>query len=416
MHILDELSWRGLVKDTSNLEELKTILNEPTTIYCGFDPSASSMHLGNFVPISVLMRLQQAGHRIVAVVGGATGMIGDPSGKSKERNLLDKETLESNTHAIRAQLSRFLDLSDHKKGVVLNNYDWLGNVSMIDYLRDYGKYFPINVMLAKDVVANRLEQGLSYTEFSYMMLQAIDFHYLYTHESCQVQFGGSDQWGNLTSGLELIRKATTKPRPAAVFTTPLITRSDGKKFGKSEDGALFLDASLTSPYTLYQYFYNVSDADAIRYLEIFSFLDQAAIATIAREHEASLGRRIGQKALAEQLVKTIHGEERLQEARQLSDVFFTGAFQTLTEQQLNQVFSKQMQTLDSSLFLEDILVTLCAASSKREAREFITNRSITVNGQVIDQVGQPLPLSLSLHGRYYVLRRGKKQYYCFTVQ
>jgi tyrosyl-tRNA synthetase len=199
-----------------------------------------------------------------------------------------------------------------------------------------------------------------------------------------------------------------------VFTTPLITRSDGKKFGKSEDGALFLDASLTSPYALYQYFYNVSDQDAIRYLEIFSFLDQEAIATIAREHEASLGQRIGQKALAEQLVKNMHGEESLREAQQLTDVFFTGAFQTLTEQQLNQVFAHQMQTLNQSLLLEDILVTLGAASSKREAREFIVNRSITVNGHIIDQIGQPLSLSISLHHRYFILRRGKKHYYCFT--
>jgi tyrosyl-tRNA synthetase len=342
-------------------------------------------------------------------------MIGDPSGKSKERNLLDKATLEKNTESIRRQLARFLNVDDPKKGQVMNNYDWLGKLSMIDYLREYGKYFPINVMLAKDVVANRLEQGLSYTEFSYMMLQAIDFHYLYNQEACQIQFGGSDQWGNLTSGLELIRKATSKPLPAAVFTTPLMTRSDGKKFGKSEEGALFLDASLTSPYTLYQYFYNVSDEDAIRYLEIFSFLNREAIAAIAREHQASLGRRIGQKALAEQLVTTIHGPDGLKEALQLSEVLFTGAFQTLTERQLTELFANQMQHLDATLCMEDIVVALGAASSKREAREFITNRSISVNGHVIDQLGQLLSPTLSLHQRYYVLRRGKKHYYCFTI-
>jgi tyrosyl-tRNA synthetase len=416
MNIVEELTWRGLIKDVSNHEELVSILSKPTTIYCGFDPSATSMHLGNYVPISVLMRLQRAGHRIIAVVGGATGMIGDPSGKSKERNLLDKETLMRNTDAIRAQLSRFLDVSDPQKGLVINNYDWLGRLSMIDYLRDYGKYFPINVMLAKDVVANRLEQGISYTEFSYMMLQSIDFYHLYTHQQCQIQFGGSDQWGNLTSGLELIRKATDKPLPAAVFTTPLITRSDGKKFGKSEDGALFLDATLTSPYTLYQYFYNVNDTDAIRYLEIFSFLDQQAIREIQTEHEAALGRRIGQKALAEQIVSLIHGPQGLEEAQRLTNVFFTGAFQTLSSAELLQLFSSSMITVDASLALEDVLVISKAASSKREAREFIQGSSITINGETITTLGIKIHELSPLHEHYYVLRRGKKLYYFIRVQ
>jgi len=213
-----------------HLDLNSNLLNTPTTIYCGFDPSAISMHLGNFVQISILMRLQRAGHRIIAVVGGATGMIGDPSGKSKERNLLNAASIEANTQAIKKQLERYLDFSDPKKGIVVNNFDWLGKLSMIDYLRDYGKYFPINYMLAKDVVANRLETGLSYTEFSYMMLQSIDFLHLYQQFQCRLQFGGSDQWGNLTSGLELIRKIGGMDAKAGVFTTPLITRSDGKKW------------------------------------------------------------------------------------------------------------------------------------------------------------------------------------------
>ena len=416
MNIVDELSWRGLIKDVSNHEELVSILAKPTTIYCGFDPSATSMHLGNYVPISVLMRLQRAGHRIIAVVGGATGMIGDPSGKSKERNLLDKETLQRNTDAIRAQLGRFLDVSDPQKGMVLNNYDWLGKLSMIDYLRDYGKYFPLNVMLSKDVVANRLEQGISYTEFSYMMLQSIDFYHLYTNQQCQIQFGGSDQWGNLISGLELIRKATDKPLPAAIFTTPLITRSDGKKFGKSEDGALFLDPTLTSPYTLYQYFFNVSDTDAIRYLEIFSFLNQQEIETIKREHEAALGRRIGQKALAEQLVTLIHGKEGLVEAQRLTDVFFTGAFQTLSAKELLQLFEQSMIEVEKTRPLEDVLVAIKAASSKREAREFIQGSSISINGEMVKSLGITLGELPALHDQYYVIRRGKKLYFFIRIQ
>jgi tyrosyl-tRNA synthetase len=416
MNIFHSLKLRGLVKDVSNLEEVEHILNQPTTVYCGFDPSAISMHLGNFVQISILMRLQQAGHRIIAVVGGATGMIGDPSGKSKERNLLNASTLKDNTQAIKKQLEKYLDFSHPSKGIVINNYDWLGHLSMIDYLRDFGKYFSVNYMLAKDVVANRLEAGLSYTEFSYMLLQSMDFLHLYQQQSCRLQFGGSDQWGNLTSGLELIRKVIGPDSKAGVFSTPLITRNDGKKFGKSEDGALFLDANLTSPYTIYQYFYNVTDEDAIQYLKVFTFVDLATIASIETEHQSQLGQRIAQKRLAESMVQTLHGEAAVLEAKMMSEVLFTGQFKSLKESQLLAVLGGLKQTVAFNTLLEDVLIQTKAASSKREAREFISGQSISINGEVVNQLTYILDPKLALFGKYFVLRRGKKLYVLIEIQ
>ncbi len=416
MNIFHDLQQRGLIKDVSNLEEVSNLLNTPTTIYCGFDPSAISMHLGNFVQISILMRLQSAGHRIIAVVGGATGMIGDPSGKSKERNLLNAASIEANTQAIKKQLERYLDFSDPKKGIVVNNFDWLGKLSMIDYLRDYGKYFPINYMLAKDVVANRLETGLSYTEFSYMMLQSIDFLHLYQQFQCRLQFGGSDQWGNLTSGLELIRKIGGMDAKAGVFTTPLITRSDGKKFGKSEDGALFLDASLTSPYNIYQYFYNVSDLDAIAYLKVFSFFDLPSIAQIEKDHQAALGQRIAQKRLAESVVTSLHSLAALNEAKMMSEVLFNGQFKSLSETQLLSVLGGLKVKLSQGTLLEDALIQSNLASSKREAREFIQGQSISINGETMNQLTYTLKKEQALFGKYIVLRRGKKLYVLIELQ
>jgi tyrosyl-tRNA synthetase len=416
MNALLDLKARGLLKDVSNLDEVTALLSQPTTIYSGFDPSAKSMHLGNFVQISILMRLQRAGHRIIAVVGGATGMIGDPSGKNKERNLLDGSILKANTESIHQQLEKYLDFSDPKRGLVLNNYDWLGKLSMVDYLRDYGKYFPVNYMLAKETVSSRLASGLSYTEFSYMLLQAIDFLYLFQHHGCRLQFGGSDQWGNLTSGLELIRKVTNPEEKVGVFTTPLITRSDGKKFGKSEDGALFLDPSLTSPYTLYQYFYNLADTDAIPYLKVLTFLDLPTIAKIEVDHQQALGQRIAQKRLAEEVVHILHGAEALNEAKMMSEVLFTGQFQSLSETQLLTILGGLKVTLKPGTLLEDALIQTHLATSKREAREFILGQSISLNGQVKNQLTDRMDANLALFQKYLILRRGKKHYVLVELQ
>ena len=410
-NIIEELNWRGLIQEYSNEEKMKELLSTKQTIYCGFDPSASSMHVGNFVMISILMRLQRAGHKVIAVVGGATGMIGDPSGKSKERNLHGKETLQKNTESIRAQLERFIDLTDPEKGAIVNNYDWLGNISFLDYLRDYGKYFPINYMLSKDIIASRLEAGISFTEFSYMTLQSVDFLTLHQKYGCNIQIGGNDQWGNLTAGLELIRKVEGNDVNVGVMTAHLLTRADGKKFGKSEDGALFLDPKLTSPYKLYQYFINTTDEDAIRYLKVFSFKSREEIIAIEKEHLANPGARIGQKALAADIVETIHGKEGLEEALKVTQAFFSGDVKNLTEEQIENVLGGgNVIELDSSLPLEDLLILIKAASSKREAREFIAGNSVLVNG---DKVNSNIEVSKenALFNKYTIIRRGKKNYF-----
>ncbi len=415
-NIIDDLNYRGLIKDYSNVDEVRELLSTPQTIYCGFDPSASSMHIGNFVMISILMRLQKAGHRIIAVVGGGTGMIGDPSGKSKERNLQTVEGVKKNTECIRQQLERFLDLSDPKKGILLNNYDWLSQISLLEYLRDYAKYFNVNYMLAKDIVASRLDAGISLTEFTYMTLQSIDFLKLHREYGVNIQIGGSDQWGNLTAGLDLIRKLDGSEEKVGCMTAHLITRSDGKKFGKSEDGALFLDPKLTSPYKLYQFFFNQSDEDSIKYLKVFTFLTKEEISSIEKEHLANLGQRIGQKALAYEVVKIIHGEEKAIEAKNMSEALFSESYSTLSEENLNELFANFKIQVEEIKPLEDLLIQIKAASSKREAREFIKNNAISING---NKWNDPLKVGSKedlLFNKYLIVKRGKKNYYLIEVK
>jgi len=410
-NIIDDLNYRGLIEQYSDEAKIRELLSSPQTIYCGFDPSASSMHLGNFVMISLLMRFQRAGHRIIAVVGGATGMIGDPSGKSKERNLQTEDVLKANTESIRKQLVRFLDLSDPKKGIIVNNYDWLGQMKTLDFLRDYGKFFPINYMLNKEIVSSRLEAGISFTEFSYQILQSIDFHHLHHAYKCNIQIGGNDQWGNLTSGLELIRKLDGDGEAVGVLTAHLITRADGKKFGKSEDGALFLDPKLTSPYKLYQYFINTTDEDAVKYLKVFTFLTHAEIEAVAKDHFASPGARIAQKKLAYEVTKEIHGKDGAEEALRMSEVLFSGEVKTLKEDEILELLGSLKKNIGGDKLIEDLLIELGAASSKREARTFITGNSITVNGDKVTDLAKVITKADALFGKYVILRRGKKNYY-----
>jgi len=415
-NIIDELNYRGLIKDYSDEKEIRDLLSTPQTIYCGFDPSATSMHIGNFVMISLLMRLQRAGHRVIPVVGGGTGMIGDPSGKSKERNLLGPSELKHNTEAIRSQLARFVDLDDPKRGLIVNNYDWLSKLGMLDYLRDYGKYFPINYLLNKEIIASRLENGISYTEFSYSILQAIDFLALYRDFNCRIQVGGSDQWGNLTSGLELIRKIEGNDVKVGVMTSHLMVDSTGKKFGKSEGGALYLDPELTSPYKLYQYFINVSDEDTIRYLKVLTFLTREEIEGVAGEHKLDPGRRIGQKTLAYEVVKTVHGADAAKEAIEMSESLFSGDFKTMSEANLVDVLGDLRVEVGEGTILEDVLLKAKVASSKREAREFISGGSISLNGVKVGDSALALTRRGALHNKYYVLRRGKKNYCLISLR
>ncbi len=415
-NIIEELKYRGLIKDFSNEEEVKKLLDTPQTIYCGFDPSASSMHLGNFVMISMLMRLQRAGHRIIAVVGGATGMIGDPSGKSKERNFLDREALKKNTEAIKNQLERFIDLKDPSKGIIVNNYDWLSSLSVLEYLRDYGKFFPVNYMLSKDIVASRLQAGISYAEFSYTILQSIDFLTLYQKEGCKIQIGGGDQWGNLTSGLELIRKTLGNDTEAGCFTVPLLLDSNGKKFGKSEGGALYLDSKLVSPYKMYQFLINSTDDDAVRYLKIFSFKSIDEIDAIIKEHYANLGQRIAQKALAFEVISIIHGEEKANEAKNMSEALFSGNVTSLSEENILELFSDLKVEANEGILLEDLLIDIKAAVSKREAREFIKGNSVSFNGTKVNDLAKVVTKEDTLFNKYIVVKRGKKNYYLVELK
>ena len=411
LNIVDELKARGLVKDFSNEDEVRELLNTKQTIYCGFDPSASSMHVGNFVMISMLMRLQRAGHKIIAIVGGATGMIGDPSGKSKERNLQGVETLKANTECIKNQLERFIDLSDPEKGMILNNYEWLGNMDLLTYLRDFGKFFPVNYMLSKDIVASRLEAGVSYTEFSYMILQSIDFLKLHQNYGCSMQIGGGDQWGNLTSGLELIRKVEGQEAKVGCFTVPLLLDQNGKKFGKSEGGALYLDAKLVSPYKIYQYFINVSDDDAARYLKVFSFKSLEEIGEITKDHYEHLGARIAQKALAYEIIELIHGKEKAEECKKMSEVLFSGEIKSLSKENIEELFGSLQVELAKGQLLEDVLIAIKAASSKREAREFINGNAVAINGEKVCDLTHVVDEKDALFGEYVVIKRGKKNYY-----
>lgn len=415
INVIDDLNYRGLIKEYSNEENVHKLFESKQTIYCGFDPSASSMHIGNFVMISILMRLQRAGHRIIALVGGGTGMIGDPSGKSKERNLLTPDKVEENTNAIKKQLERFIDLSDPEKGMILNNYDWLGKVSLLEYLRDTAKFFPVNYMLSKDIVKSRLDAGISLTEFCYMTLQSYDFKYLHDKYGVNIQIGGNDQWGNLTAGLDFIRKTEGDEEKVECMTAHLITRSDGKKFGKSEDGALFLDRNLTSPYKLYQFFINQSDEDSVKYLKVFTFLPKEEINEIEKEHLANLGARIAQKRLAYEVVKIVHSEEDAEEAKKMSEVLFSNNFSSLKEESLKELFTNSKIEVKEKMKLEDLLIFIKAASSKREAREFIKNNAVSVNGIKINDALKEFDKEDTLFNKYLVVKRGKKNYYLVEI-
>ena len=414
--IISDLEYRGLIDNFSNKEKIQELLKTPQTIYCGFDPSAKSMHIGNFVMISLLMRLQKAGHRIIALVGGGTGMIGDPSGKSKERAFLTEESVKNNVEGLKSQLSKFLDFSDPNKGIYLDNYQWLGKLTLLEYLRDVAKFFPINYMLSKDIVANRLESGISLTEFTYMTLQSYDFYKLYKEYGCKIQVGGGDQWGNLTAGLDYIRRVNGSDSECECMTCKLITRSDGKKFGKSEDGAIYLDKSLVSPYKMYQFFINQSDEDAIKYLKVFTFLTKEEIEEIGKEHLANLGQRIGQKRLAYEVTKIIHGEQEANRAIKMSEALFTNKYNELDSEALNELFSSMKVKIKKGLMLEDILMEVKACSSKREAREFIKNGAISINGIKETDNTKIFKDENYLLNKYLVVKRGKKNYYLAEVE
>ncbi|MDA1001346.1 MAG: tyrosine--tRNA ligase [bacterium] len=420
MNFLDDLKSRGLVHDWTGSPAAAAALNKGgLTAYCGFDPTAESLHVGNLVPIVGLMRLQRAGHRPLVVVGGATGMIGDPSGKSEERNLLDDAALARNLAGIEAQLARFLDFGGGKSGArLLDNADWLGKMNFVDFLRDVGKHFSVGYMLAKESVKARIsEAGISYTEFSYMVLQAYDFLYLHDREGCTLQVGGSDQWGNITAGIELIRRVRGKE--AFGLTFPLITTADGRKFGKTEEGSLWLDAGRTSPYRFYQYWIQTDDRDAGRFLRYFTFLPIDEINEIEKDHLAAPEKREGQKRLAREMTALAHGAAAAKSAAGASEILFGGALSGIEEPALLAAAGEMPRTASTAplpLPLSDVLVETKLCRSKSMARKDLGGGGIYVNNVRADGESASLSKEDLLFGRYVLLRKGKKNYHLLEFQ
>jgi len=405
MTLFEELKWRGLVNDISSPSLIEKLNKGGLTFYIGTDPTADSMHIGHYSTFSMARRLKEAGHHPILLVGGATGLIGDPK-PNAERPMITKEQLDYNYQKLRKQIEDIFGFQ------VVNNYDWSKDVCFIDYLRDYGKYFNLNYMLNKETVKSRLDIGITYTEFSYMILQALDFHHLYLNYDCVLQLGGQDQWGNITSGIELIRKKIGKE--AYGLTMPLLTKADGTKFGKSEGGAIWLDREKTSPYELYQFFLNVEDEKVIDYLKYLTFLSVEEIQALEEEHKLYPEGREAHKALAKDVIVFLHGEDAYLEAVKISESLFSGAISNLSQTQLEDAFKGiPSSPLASSISLVDLLTEQHICSSKREAREFIRNGSITLNGNKITDEDFVVTKELTLYSKYIILRRGKKKYYVF---
>src|SRR5690625_3940781 len=391
MDILQDLENRGLIHQTTDYEGLQKHLTEnQVTLYCGFDPTADSLHIGHLLPITMLKRFQQAGHRPIALIGGGTGMIGDPSGRTSERTLNEENVVHSFADSIRNQLAGILNFeAEENAAIARNNHDWLSQVTIIDFLRDAGKHFTVNYMLAKDSVSSRIEHGISFTEFSYMLLQSYDFSKLYEQENCTLQIGGSDQWGNITAGLEFIRRSHEDENIKAFgLTVPLITKADGTKFGKTAGGAVWLDPEKTSPYEFYQFWYNTDDRDVIKFLQYFTFISDKEIQALETEVKTRPENRAAQKRLAEEMTKEVHSEEALEQAKKISASLFSGDLKELSASEIEQGFKDvpSYETGKEEVGLIDLLVSAAISSSKRQAREDISNGAIYINGERVQDL------------------------------
>lgn len=416
---LPDLRRRGLVHQMTSPELADLLVNERITAYIGFDPTAASLHIGSLLQVLGLMRLQRAGHRPVAVVGGGTGLIGDPSGKSSERSLLTLETMAVNKAGLRAQLERFLDFDGPHGALMIDNYDWLGTLPVMDFLRDIGKHFSVNAMIARDSVRDRLEgreHGISYTEFSYVLLQAYDFLALYDRVGCRLQMGGSDQWGNIVSGADLIRRL--RGAEAHGLTQPLVLKSDGSKFGKSEQGNVWLDPALTSPYAMYQFLLNTEDADVVKYLKYFTFLDFSTLDAAEEQVRTAPEKREAQRLLAGEVVRLVHGAEALARAERTTAALFGGDWSNLDPEDLEQAFAASpSSTLERAKVgtpdaaLAAILADAGLVPSRGQARQAITAGGVTLNNAPVNDPTRVLQAADFLGGRFAVLRRGKKSWH-----
>lgn len=417
--LLDDLEYRGLIYQMTDREGLAKKLNdERVVLYSGFDPTADSLHIGHLLPILTLRRFQLAGHYAIALVGGGTGLIGDPSGRSTERSLNTSDTVAAWTESLKGQLSRFLDFNlAENPAKLVSNYDWLSKLDTISFLRDVGKNFTVNYMLAKDSVDSRLANGISFTEFSYMILQAYDFHVLHQEQGCSLQLGGSDQWGNITAGLDLIGKMGGSE--AYGITMPLVTKSDGKKFGKSEGGAVWLDRSKTSAYQFYQFWINTDDQDVVKFLKYFTFLSRERIAELEQAVADRPEQRAAQRELAREVTRLVHGEEAVESAESITRALFSGDFTELSEADLVEALQDMPTTVveeTGEALLIDLLIATKAAPSKRQARQDIESGAVYINGERASGVETAIGADQRLHGKYVVLRRGKKNYYLVKFQ
>lgn len=420
MNLIEELRWRGMIQDIMPGTE-EQLNKEMTTGYIGFDPTADSLHIGSLVPILLLVHFQKTGHKPIALVGGATGMVGDPSGKSEERNLLSEEALQKNVAGVKAQLEKFLDFNAALPNAaeMANNYDWFKNISFIDFLRDAGKHITVNYMMAKDSVKKRIEgeTGISYTEFAYQMMQGYDFYWLYQHKNCKLQMGGSDQWGNMTTGTELIRRKAAGE--AFVFTNPLITKADGGKFGKTESGNVWLDPNRTSPYQFYQFWLNASDTDAEKWIKIFTFLSKDAIDMLIHEHKMNPAERVLQKTLAQEITTFVHGKEEYNKAVETTQKLF--ANQNAPAESLSAEDLEGMEGVVKSDFAKEkiaagidvvsFLAETAIFPSKGEARKTVQGGGVSINRKKVEGIDFRIETNLLLHNQYLLVQKGKKNYY-----
>ena len=425
-NLIKELRWRGLLQDIIPGTE-EQLCKEPTTGYVGFDPTADSLHIGSLIPIIVLMHLQKFGHKPIALVGGATGMVGDPSGKSEERNLLSTEVLNYNVTAVKKQLEKFLDFSSDKENAaeMVNNYDWFKGISFLDFIRDTGKHISINYMMAKDSVRKRLEleNGMSFTEFTYQLVQGYDFYWLHKNKNCKLQFGGSDQWGNIVTGTELIRRKSGGE--AFAFTCPLLTKADGGKFGKSEKGNVWLSPDKTSPYSFYQFWLNTADQDAERFLKIFTFLNEKEIIDLVNQHQGNEHLRILQKKLAEEITCLVHSRKDYEFAVKASSILFSNdtaqTLKELNEDQLLQVMEGvpsieiERKVINENIDLISLLTETKIFSSKGEARKMLSGGGVFVNKEKVTSVDAVLNEEMLLNSKYLLIQKGKKNYYLLKV-
>ena len=403
MTLYEDLKWRGLIQDISDEELINKLNKEKLTFYIGTDPTADSMHIGHYSSFLISKRLAKYGHKPILLVGGATGLIGDPK-PTAERPMITKEEVEKNIEGLTKQAKEIFGFE------VVNNYDWTKDINVIDFLRDYGKYFNVGYMLAKDKVKSRMETGITYAEFSYMILQALDFLYLYQNKNCVLQVAGSDQWGNITSGIELIRRKLDKTAYGMVM--PLVTDSNGVKFGKTEGNALWLDKNKTSSYELYQYLINLEDSMIISYLKKLTFLSKEEIEEIEKSHKEKPELREAHKILAREIITDLHGKEEYEKAIKISDALFKGNFNDLTNQELEEAFKgNEIKNIQLNKNILDILVEMNVATSKRQAREFISNNSIEIKGQKINQTDHVIDEKYLTNGIYLIIKRGKKNYY-----